>query len=138
MYISGDEKICRNCLFTCYIFLKNIIEQKKVKWNSIFWIELNWESLFLRIPTSVNKFEFYQFKSEKFNIEFWILFQKWVRMAFLRIKRYIGINMPLKYSIITSTYKIFTVYIPIVDHSLIQDHPIKIQIEDPSKINQGK
>ena len=33
---------------------------------------------------------------------------------------------------------IVTVYTPIVDHSLLQDHPLKIQIEDPSKINQWK
>ena len=31
-----------------------------------------------------------------------------------------------------------TVYTPIVDHSLLQDHPLKIQIEGPSKINEGK
>ena len=31
-----------------------------------------------------------------------------------------------------------TIRTPIVDHSLLQDLPLKIRIEDPSKSNQGK
>ena len=33
---------------------------------------------------------------------------------------------------------VHTLRTPIVDHSLLQDPPLKIRIEDPSKSNQGK
>ena len=36
----------------------------------------------------------------------------------------------------STTCKVPTVYTPIVDPSLLQDLPLKIQIEDPSKSNQ--